>query len=86
LHHARNVTNVAGWDTTTPGQPDAAAAGAQPRANGSADGSVAPPASTTRRAQAPAVGPAAQPAAPQPAPPKPQQKKGLWGRILGVFK
>jgi penicillin-binding protein 1B len=86
LHHGRNVTNVAGWETAAPAQPAPSAAEAPPPAIGAADGSGALPASTTRRAQSQNVRRAAQPAPAQPAPPKPEEKKGFWRRLLGVFK
>jgi penicillin-binding protein 1B len=86
LHHGRNVTNVAGWDTTTLAQPAPTQADALPRAIGAVDGSGAPPASTTRRAQSQNARRAAEPAPPRPPAPKKEEKPGFWRRLLGVFK
>jgi penicillin-binding protein 1B len=83
----KNVTNIAGWDTSTPGQP-AQPLDTAPRIGGSAgDGQVAPNSIARRAArQIPpdAAAPQAQ-AQPQPAPKK-EQKKGLLNRLLRVFK
>ncbi len=86
LHGGRGlVTNVAGWDTSTP---PAAGSDTAPRIGGSStEGS--PPASMARRAarQTPPDSTPAQPQAAQPAADKkPQEKKGLLHRIFGVFK
>jgi hypothetical protein len=76
LHGGRNgATNVAGWDTGNPA--DSPAAG----------GARVAPSAVARRAARQAA--AAQPA--QPAPPpgqtqKPEERKGILHRLLGVFK
>lgn len=83
LHGGKNITNIAGWDTAPAGGQDAAAPAAAP-----------PPADSVARRAArqipPDAGPSAQAAAPPPAQPaqqkKPEQKKGLFNRLLRVFK
>jgi penicillin-binding protein 1B len=84
LHGGRNVTNVAGWDTSAPAKTSPAAAPAEtpPRATGSgSDGAAG--------ARRPPVQPnvvGAAPAQPPPQPPKKEEKKGIFRRIWGVFK
>jgi penicillin-binding protein 1B len=76
LHGGRNgATNVAGWDTGNPAD-SPAAGGAR----------VAPSAVASRAARQAA---AAQPAPPAPPPgqtQKPEERKGILHRLLGVFK
>lgn len=83
LHGGRNVTNVAGWDTSAPSKPSAPADSPEnlPLVTGSG-GDGAPAA---RRPQArPNAG--AAPAQPVQQPPKKEEKPGLFRRIWGVFK
>jgi penicillin-binding protein 1B len=82
LHGGRNVTNVAGWDTSSP-KPANASDPAEnlPRVTGSGgDGAVRRP-----QVQPGPATPAAQ-QQPQPPPKKPEEKKGIFRRIWGVFK
>jgi len=79
------VTHVAGWDTGTPAggtAPSAAQAPADPAAAGRAPASL----SARRAAQEGGATTVAQ-QSPPPEPEKPKdQKKGLFRRLLGVFK
>jgi penicillin-binding protein 1B len=81
LHGGRQVTNVAGWETTTAG-PARPAPGAElpSSAGAAAESGGAPPAVQLAKARAPAAAP------PPPAPAQPQPKKGFWSRLLRVFK
>jgi hypothetical protein len=83
----RTVTNVAGWDVSQPAP--ATPADTTPRVTGTGtDGQVPPPAAAAHRAarqdaSQPSPGP---PTAANPAAPKKEEKKGLFRRLIGVFK
>jgi penicillin-binding protein 1B len=84
LHGGRSgVTNVAGWDTGG-GNPTAAAD------TPAGSGSTMAPAAVARRVARQTAAEAAQPPPPAPAkaqsPQKPEEKKSLLRRLLGVFK
>ncbi|MBV9505800.1 MAG: PBP1A family penicillin-binding protein [Acidobacteriia bacterium] len=75
----QNVTNVAGWDTSNPAvkpQPDDGLRAVAPAAGSSA----APPVLAQRQDVLPPSDPS------QPQQPDPAKKKGLFRRLLGVFK
>jgi penicillin-binding protein 1B len=84
----RTVTNVAGWDVAPPAA--AQPTDTTPRISGSGtDGVVQPAPPAARRAARQDAGqaPAATQGAAQPAQPKkPEEKKGLFRRLIGVFK
>ena len=93
LHGGRQVTNVAGWDTSpaekAPTAPNAAPPSTTPRIVGTGgDGQVSPGAAAERAArQAPPEPTAAATAqAEAPEAEKKDQKKGFWNRLKGVFK
>ena len=93
LHGGRQVTNVAGWDTSpaekAPTAPNAAPPSTTPRIVGTGgDGQVSPGAVAERAArQAPPEPTAAATAqAEAPEAEKKDQKKGFWNRLKGVFK
>jgi len=80
LHGGRNVTNIAGWDTS---------AGNAPQADSPAKpGAPAGGAAASRQPSPPRAQPAQQQQAQNPPPqqPKQEQKKGFWRRVIGVFK
>jgi hypothetical protein len=79
----QGVTNVAGWETTSPGKAAAPAAGRATGPEGEvSEAAVARRAARQNRANATAAAP------PQPPsqPPKKEAKKGFFRRLLGVFK
>jgi hypothetical protein len=86
LHGGRQgVTNVAGWDTTSPAKPASSADDSVrgPESEGEvSEAAVARRAARQNRANATAAAP------PQPPsqPPKKEAKKGFFRRLLGVFK
>ena len=81
----QGVTNVAGWETTSPAKP-ASAADNSARARGS-EGEVSE-AAVARRAARQNRANAAATAQSQPSPqqPRKEEKKGFFRRLLGVFK
>jgi penicillin-binding protein 1B len=81
----QGVTNVAGWETTSPAKP-ASAADDSARAPGS-EGEVSE-AAVARRAARQNRANAAATAQSQPSPqqPRKEEKKGFFRRLLGVFK
>jgi penicillin-binding protein 1B len=82
LHGGRPVTNIAGWDTSTALQAEAAAPSAgAPLADAVSGNAAAPPTGASRRPRV-----TAQKAQAPPEPPKQPEKKGFWRRLLGVFK
>jgi penicillin-binding protein 1B len=86
LHGGRQVTNVAGWDTTPPAAPAAPAAGT---ARPALPGAAAPAAAAeARRASAISGAQVAQspPDAATPPKEKEKEKKGIFRRLIGVFK
>lgn len=86
LHGGRQVTNVAGWDTTPPAAPAAPAAGTTRPA---LPGAAAPAAAAeARRASAISGAQVAQspPDAATPPKEKEKEKKGIFRRLIGVFK
>ena len=84
LHGGRNVTNVAGWQMAPPA-PAAGDETAPPAAAPPPPGQVAPAAVASRAARQQAQAPPPAPAAPQPDAKQPE-KKGLFHRLLNVFK
>ena len=88
LHGGRSMTNVAGWETPPPAQ-TAPPGSAAPRVTGSGGDGAAAPLQTPRRVRAqsaPETPPATAAQAPAQQQPKKEEKKGLFRRILGVFK
>jgi len=89
-HGGRYVTNVAGWETAPPPVQQAAAPakGGAPRVTGSGgDGVTPPPVSPPRVARRQSGETPAQGASPPPAQEqKEPKKKGLFRRLIGVFK
>ncbi len=83
LHGGRNVTNVAGWQLAPP--PAANSTEEAAPAVPAAPGQVAPAAVARRAARQEAQAPPPAAAAPQPDARKPE-KKGLFRRLLNVFK
>lgn len=88
LHGGRQVTNVAGWDTTPPAAPAAPAAGT---ARPALPGAAAPAAAAeARRASAISGAQVAQSPPDAATPPKEKEKekekKGIFRRLIGVFK
>jgi len=85
LHGGRQgVTNVAGWETPSPAQP-ASPADNSLRATGS-EGDVSEAAVARRAARQNRSNTAAAPPQPTPQQPKPEEKRGFFRRLLGVFK
>jgi penicillin-binding protein 1B len=81
----RPVTNVTGWEVAPPPTPTETA----PRVTGTnGDGLVQPSAASRRAARqdAPPVAPSAQAANNPPEKPKQEEKKGIFRRLIGVFK
>jgi penicillin-binding protein 1B len=82
----RTITNVTGWDVAQPAPP---AGDTTPRVSGTnSDGLVTPAPNAAARAarqDAPQLPPTPAPAAPASAPKK-QEKKGIFRRLIGVFK
>jgi penicillin-binding protein 1B len=76
LHGGAGGTRVASWETAPPSSP--AMAG-----NGTSGSAAAPPGSRARAVSPPAAQASAQ--ALQPDAKKPEQKKGIFRRILGAF-
>jgi penicillin-binding protein 1B len=85
LHGGRQVTNVAGWDTTPPAGPAAPAASTPHPA---VPGAAAPAAAAdARRASAISGAQVAQSPPDAATPPKQEkEKKGIFRRLIGVFK
>jgi len=85
----RLFTNVTGWEVAPPppAQP-AQPADTAPRVTGSNGDGLVPPSATRRAArQDPQHSPPApQAAANPPEPPKKEEKKGIFRRLIGVFK
>jgi penicillin-binding protein 1B len=90
LHGGRQVTNIAGWDTSTGSQAKAAASGedastADPPGSGAGASPAQGAAGAPRGAQGTRRAPAQKTLAPAQ-PPKPPEKKSIWRRLIGVFK
>jgi len=93
LHGGRQVTNVAGWDTSpaekAPAAPNAVPPSTTPRIVGTGgDGQVSPGAVAERAARQAPPEPNAAATAQGEAPEAERkgQKKGFWNRLKGVFK
>jgi penicillin-binding protein 1B len=93
LHGGRpGITTVAGWDTA-PAVAPAPPVNTAPKFTGTGGDGVATPDSAARRAARQAAGQGPPPPGPLPDtnqlkqdPPKKEPKKGLFQRIIGVFK
>lgn len=83
------ITTVSGWDTTPAPAPATAPAHSAPTITGSqGDGQVPEPAArrAARQASGQAADPSVSPTVPKDAPKKEPEKKGIFQRLLRVFK
>jgi len=88
LHGGRGgITNVAGWDTSSPTAPAGSPGDPNPRMGGSStDGQGSVNAARRAARQIPPDAQQAGPVQPGQMPQKKEEKKGLFRRIFGVFK